>query len=219
MKRKRLVVSLSIVGVLLVAIVCLIVFLPGLSKPRDLGIEADKSLSDSVSAKLSGFSSRSKSFGLNSADPITLNSQEITSYLAYSTPSGFLLNSAQARINDDNTIDVAGSIDKELFIEYVMTEGYDEDDLKKEVPMIGLVPSKVNIYAKIEGEVNAAQGSDIDVLEFEIMGFSLPESLYSKEELSELLTVNIDSYMKNTAANNGLYFQSATIQNGEIVIK
>ena len=142
--------------VLLLAAAAVYFFVPGLHKPNDLGIKSSGEAYTRAMNKLGVTKDKSPTSGTADSYTITygaphavttgLTSEEITSFLSENRPPYYAVKNVQVRINNDGTIEAAGNLDTNYVFNEMLNGQYTKQDAQKELPMLGLIPSSVNVY-------------------------------------------------------------------------
>lgn len=232
MKRKKGKGCLIALGVLIIIIativLCLIFFFKGFFEPKDLGIKSSKSAYESAMSKL-GYTKDDAPTGSDPDDynyiygPLhdvdaALTSEELTSFFNYNRPEYYALDDVQIRINSDDTMEMSCSLDLKYFIDEVLGGKYTQEEIEEKMPMLGILPHKVNLYCKISGEINNNTAEDFDVSDIEVQGFGIPKTIYTGDEATKNIEDIVTSALSRVTAKNGSSFDSVKIDDGKLMI-
>jgi len=226
-KGKGCLIALLVVVVIIGFIVAAAaIFLPGLFKPKDLGIKTSKSAYDSAMAKLRYTKDEAPETGeaedytyeygaTNSVDT-ALTSEELTSFFNYNRPDYYAIENLQIRINDDDTIEVSGSLNRDYLLQNILEGEYTEEEIKKEIPMLNLIPSSINFYVNLEGSITNNEVDNFNFNDIEIMGIGIPDSVYDTDEAYETIIDIIDTSIEKVMQKTGASYESVKVENGEL---
>jgi hypothetical protein len=191
-KRRGLKVFLIILLVLIAGAAGVYFLMPGLSRPVDLGVRSSRAAYESAVGKLGiikdeaprGGSSGDYSVvytGSNAIDT-SLTSEEITSFLGENRPPYYALKNVQVRINDDGTVEASGTIDTSYVYDVILQGLYSREETRAALPMLGLIPDKVNVYVKLAGSIDDNHVTGLNVEAASVMGITIPTELISSNE-------------------------------------
>lgn len=214
-----LIFILAVVLVFVFSAVGIALFLPGFFGPKSLGIKSSIKAYESAMSKL--HLSEENAYLTEDAVSIDtkLSSEELSSLLNYFDPDFKAFDKAQIRINKDDTIELSASISKDYFLEKMLDGQYSQEDLKKEIPVIGIIPESVNIYMKMQGEVSNNILSDFAISDISVMGISLPKSIFDKADLNSNLMSGLNSFMEDVVQKSDAEFSTIKAENGELIIQ
>ena len=221
-----LIIFVVIIGVIIGS---LFIFLPGLFKPKDLGVKTTKDAYESALSKLKYNKDDAPSTG--EADDYTyeygstnyvdtaLTSEELTSFFNYNRPDYYAIKDLQIRINDDNTIEVAGALNKTYILESILEGEYTEEEIKEELPMLNLIPGSINFYVNIEGEISDNEATKFDINDVEIMGIGIPDSIYDTSEAQYTLIDIINESIAKVVQKTGTSYDLIKVEDGELIFQ
>lgn len=203
--------------------------LPGVFKPNDLGIKTSDQAYESAVQKLGYTKDKAPSigaaqdykytYGSPKAADISLTSEEITSFLNVNRPPYYAIKNVQVRINPDNTVEAAASLDVPYVFNYILDGKYNKDDAKKALPMLGLLPDKINVYSKFSGGVRNNRIEKMSIDKVSIMGIPIPGTLVNTTGATSFVKSSIDNYIgKETSKQNSRY-DLLEVNNGNLVFK
>ena len=220
---KGLIIAIVIIGALALGLSLL---LPGLFSPKDLGVSSSEEAYQSLLVKLNYTKDTSPETGVAEdylvvyGPPVAVNtsltSEEITSFFNENRPDYYALKDVQVRINDDNTLDFSANLDTNYVFSEILGDSYSREDAKDALPMLGLLPQKVNIYCNAGGSVEDNQIRSFSLNDVSIMGIGIPDSLIQSEQASAFIVSTLDGYMQKYAAASGNSFDSLKMENGEL---
>jgi len=228
-KHKGCLVTLLVVIIFLGVIAgSIAIFLPGFFGPKDLGVKTSKTSYESAVAKLGYLKDKAPSTGtaedyayhygaVKSVDT-TLTSEELTSFLGYNRPDYYALKKVQIRINEDN-LELSATLDTDYFIDKVLSGKYSKEDIKNAIPVIHSIPKSVNIYSKIEGEINSNQASNLAISDVEVMGVGLPSSIYNSSKAQTEITNIVNDYIETSIQKSSANYETIKVQDGALVLK
>lgn len=227
-KGKGLVVLLVLVLIIGAGVLSLYLFLPGLLGPKSLGIKSSPEAYNSAMVKLGITKDEAPKTGsaesyqviYGAPHPVNtaLTSEEITSFINENRPDYYALKNVQVRINDDGTVEASGSIDTAYIFEKILGGEYTEEDLKSAVPMLGMLPGSVNLYAKGTGEINNNQIENVDIQNLTVMGISIPDSALT-EAGTQIIVETLEGYMERENAKNNSDIEHMAIEDGKLVVE
>lgn len=227
MKRRGCLTGLLIVIVVIgAAAAAMAIFLPGFFGPKFLDVEISQKAYESAVAKLENVSGAAPAAGkagdAGGREPLkaintSLTSEELTSYINYGSPDSYGMKQMQIRINKDDTLEISGAVDTDYLLEDVLEGGYDREDIKKAMPMLGLLPKSVNIYSRIGFEITNGQTSNLTVNDIQVMGVGVPEDIY--EEAKTGIGYILGDFIKELEQKTGADYNSVRIRDGRLVIK
>lgn len=229
-KRSGCLVSmLVIIGLISAIALCAAIFVPGLFKPHDLGIKTSNEAYESTINKLKLTKDNAPEkgaaedykyiYGNTQAVDIYLTSEEITSFLNINRPGYYALKNAQVRINPDNTIEAAATLDVSFVFKDILEGKYNKEDAKKALPMLGLLPNKVNLYCKFSGGIKDNMLDQLNIHKTSVMGIPIPESLINSSAATRFVEDNIGRYIKKAAAKSNAKYDQLKVDNEKLVFK
>ena len=213
MKRRGcLTVLLAIIIIIGAVAGAIAIFLPGFFGPKNLDVKISQTAYESAVTKLE--------YVMDKASVIdtALTSEELTSYINYKRPESYGLKKVQIRINSDDTLEIAGALDTDYFIDNVLKGKYSREDIKKAVPMIGLLPKSVNIYSKIGVEIVNNQTSNLAVSDIEVMGVGLPDSICNSSKAKTEIGNILNAFIENSTKKTGAIYDSISVQDGVLIL-
>ncbi len=223
--KKKWYIKLIIFFVILSIIVLILgIVLPGLLWTKTLGVTYNKEDYSSIMTKLDYIKDEVptgniedyeyKYTGLKDVD-IEFTSQELTAFFNENRPNNFPVKNVQIKINNDGTIEASGSANVDYFLENVLVGKYSREQIKEEVPALGLLPSNVNLYLKVHGSITSNK-STLEIDDVSVQGISVPKYLYESNEAINTVTAGIDKLMADFNAKTGSDFYKIFVENGLI---
>ena len=168
-------------------------FVSGLSsvfmKQKDLGVEPDDKYAEAVYTRIGFENTFYKDPNPKDGEIVysgqieiddSLSSVEITSLMNTwekweSTP----FENAQARINDDGSVEFSAMVDVNKLEEFAKELGYTDDEISEGKSYLKVLNNKMPVYAKGEASMENNEAS-IDLTDGKIGNFPVPGSLLSK---------------------------------------
>lgn len=197
---------------------------PGLLRPYDLGIKSTREAYARSMEKLgitkdtapvSGTADDYKiTYGASHAVDTALTSEEITSFFNENRPPYYAVKDVQVRINEDGSIEASGRLDTSYVFNVMLNGQYSKQDAQAALPMLGLIPDKINIYFKATGGVDNNLIQGLNVESFSVMGIGLPQSLITSAE--PFITQVLDVYIATQCAKGGSSIDSLEVNNGKL---
>ncbi len=218
----------------IICLVCIVAasvyfFLPGLFRSYNLGVQSSETAYMSAMQKFSMTKDQSpvqgKSedyeyvYGKPQAVDTLLDSEEITSFFNVNRPSYYALENVQVRVNSDGTIEASATIDTDYVFSNILNGKYTREDVKRELPMLGLLPGKVNIYSKISCRIVNNKLEELDIQKAGIMGIGIPESLINSSNATTFIKDTIGGYLEKTTTKSNVRYESVEVKDGKLVIK
>ncbi len=212
----------------IVIILILGFMMPGLLWTKSLGVTYTKADYDSMMSKLqyvkdavpTGDSEAKYNYVFGVAKPIEVSftSAEITSFLNMNRPSYFAVKNVQVKINNDGSIEASGAANVDYFLNEVLGSKYSRDQIKKEIPALGFLPSSVNLYLSFEGSVtnNISTGSLKSV---SVQGIPIPTNYVASSEAIQTLTNGVNNLMTKYNNKTGSNFDKIAVVDGKILFK
>lgn len=228
-KRRGCIAALLVLLAIVIGIAVLAsVVLPGLFKPKKLGIDSTQESYESAMLKLNYTKDTAPltgkaedyvyTYGAPTQVSTSLTSEELTSFFNYNRPDYYALKDVQIRINPDNTIEFSAKIDTEYIIKKVLGGDYTEDEINNAIPFIKFIPASVNIYSHFSGEIVDNKALSFEVSDVKVMGFGLPVDLYKTTEAQTQIIALIDNLLVMTTEKTKGTFTSIKVENGELKI-
>jgi hypothetical protein len=218
---------LIVLAVIVIGGAAVYLLLPGLSRPVDLGIRSSREAYDSAMEKLEITKDKSPVSGTADDYTITygaphdvdtsLTSEELTSFFNENRPPYYAVQNVQVRVNDDGSVEASATLDTGYVFNQMLGGQYSKKDAQSALPMLGLIPEKVNIYFKVQGGVRDNQIEELSVDTVSVMGIQIPQSLIGDN--MSFITNTLDSYIANECGSVGAYISSIEAGNGIIDIK
>lgn len=229
-KRSGCLTSLLVLIGLLCAIALSAYFLlPGLFKPHDLGIKTSSKSYESSMKKLNFTKDKAPTtgeaedykytYGKPQAVDTSLSSEELTSFFNTNRPDYYALKNVQIKINPDNTIEAAATLDVSYVFGNILDGKYSREDAQKALPMLGLLPNNINIYCKASGGIKDNKLNQLSIHNVSVMGIPIPESYVSSSDAKQFINTNIGGYLERVTAKSNTRFDLLQVNNGNLAIK
>jgi len=226
-KHGGLITLLIIIIVLLAGFIAVTLFVPGMVLPVNLGVKSTyedyqtamnklgltKDTAPDTGTALDYRVSYSGSHEVNE----DLTSDELTSYINENRPPYFAVKDVQIRINEDGTIEASGKLDTSYVFEQVLDGDYTMEDAKRALPMLGLIPANVNLYAKFSGAVVNNHIEDLDVDSISVMGITIPGDMIESNEY--FIVDTLDNFIARSNAKSGADIDLITVEDGKLNVK
>jgi hypothetical protein len=221
---KKLLIFLLIVtiGVLVASY-----YLPGLLWSKSLGISYSKADYDSFMTKIGYTKDDIPSGDLSEYEyvygpvknvNVSLTSEEITAFFNEGRPDNYAIKNVQVRINSDGTIEAVASASVDYFLQEFLNGEYTRDDIKNEIPVLGWLPSSVNLYMKVDGMISDNESS-IAIYDVSVQGIPLPSSMVKSADAKEFLTSGIDKLLSVSNEKSDTYFEKLAVENSGLTLK
>ncbi|MHB1150725.1 MAG: zinc ribbon domain-containing protein [Eubacteriales bacterium] len=149
----------------------------------------------------------------------TLTEQELTALSNYNRPSYNAVKNVQIQINPDNTVNFSADIDKNYFIDDVLSKNDDSNKIAQSFPLLIFMPNTVNVTCTMSAEIEDNKTSDFNVTKATVMGIGIPESMYSTPEMKTQIITSLNSYLAENTEKTGAYFDTIKVQDGELIVK
>lgn len=227
-KHGCLITLLSVLGVVVVALLCIAIFLPGFFKPKGLGVKTSKEAYESALNKLNHTKATVPSTEAREDDTNTyaelvdvdasLTSEEVTSLFNYDRKKYYMVKKAQIRVNPDDTVEFSGAVDTDYFLDEFLDGEYSREELTETFPMIKAIPDSVNLYIKLSGEIEDNRTVDFALNSIEVQGISLPASLYDTDLAQEEISSILDDFLARKAEKSNSTYTTLKAEGGELQI-
>jgi hypothetical protein len=227
-----LVAILVFFAVLAVAGIVTYLCMPGLYKPNNLGVKASQEAYDSAMRKLTTKSDRSEeaistetvneeysaSFIASDVNA-ALTSEEITSLLTINRPDDYPLQETQVRLNEDDTMEISSSVSVDFLLEDLLDNEITKEEIADAVPILKSLPEDVNLYIKLNADVEGNEIGNLDIEKLSVMGVTIPESMIGTEDAGDFLIDSINNYLENKTAETGERFDTLKVQDGSLIVE
>lgn len=224
-KKKWYLKLLIFIGIIGIIILILGFVFPGLLWAKNLGIKYTKADYTSILNKLDYVKDETptgnsiedyeyKYEGLKDVE-IEFTSEELTAFFNEDRPSYFPVKNVQIKINNDGTIEASGTADVDYFLNNVLSEKYSREQIKEEIPALGILPSKVNLYLKVSGSIEDNK-STLNMQNVSVQGIPLPSTIYDTNEAINTVSSGIDKLMSDFNSKTGSDFYKIFVENGKI---
>lgn len=201
----------------------------GLFKPHDLGVKTSKQAYESAVQKLGYTKDKAPTegtaedykytYGTPKAVNVSLTSEEITSFLNENRPPYYAIKNVQVRINPDNTVEAAASLDVAYLFNYILDGKYNRNDAQNALPMLGLLPDKINVYSKFSGGIRNNKVEKMSVEKVSVMGIPIPETLVSSSEAKSFVNSSLNNYLGKESAKQKSTCELLEVDNGNVNFK
>lgn len=221
-----LLVFICILGI---AALALSFLLPGFFNPHDLGIKSSKGEYEIALAQLKLAKDEAPitgsekdyqiSYGKAQAVQTSLDSEEITSFFNENRPDYYALKNVQIRINPDNTLEAAATMNTSYIFDEILSGKYSREDANKVLPMLGLLPDKINLYCKLSGSIINNQTEDLNIQNVSVMGIPIPKNIIGSPEASQFIESTLDNYIEKTAEKSGASYDLLQVSDGKLQLE
>ena len=230
-KRRSGCLTFLLISVCIIGLVSLAVYfaVPGVFRSYDLDVKASAAAYDSAMGKMGYTKDKAPSkgaaedytytYGSPKAVDVLLTSEEITSFLNINRPPYYAIKNVQVRINPDNTVEASASLDVSYVFNYILDGKYSRDDAKKALPMLGLLPDKVNVYSKFSGGIRNNRIEDMSIHKVGVMGIPIPQSLVNSNDTRSFIKNGIDNYIGKETAKQNSRCELLEVNDGKVVFK
>ncbi len=223
-----LIALLVFAGTIAAILVALYLLLPGLLRPYDLGsktsVEAYNSALNKIHLKKDAAPDVGEAadykikYGKAKKGNVFLTVDEIASFMNHNRPDYYALKNFQIRINKDNTVETAGTLNTEYVFEKVLANKYNLQDAKKALPMLNLIMGDVNVYCKFKAKIANNSVKSLDLQNVGIMGIPVPNQLIDSNEAESFVMDNISSFLKRTCKETGANYKLMEVKNQKLHI-
>lgn len=200
------------------------IFLPGFFGPKNLNAKTSQKAYESALVKLGYVKDEAPSTG-KSEDYVykygeikkvntTLTSEELSSFFNLNRPDYYAIKNVQIRVNTDNTVEISASINTKYFLDKVLGSKYNQEDIKKAVPILGILPGTINIYTKAAGAISNNKASNLNINDVEIMGINIPKSMYDTSKVQTDISNMINNFITKSNEKTGSSYDLIQPQNG-----
>lgn len=229
-KRKgRVWIVLGIIVVVIAGgILALQLIFPGLLWKKSLGVTYDGAIHSAALDKLGMSQAPAPTAGTRGdyntvyGDPVpvdtTLDSAELTAFFAENRPDYYAIQDPQIRIGDDDTIELVASADVSYFLDVVMGGTYTLEEIKAEMPALGLLPDHVNIALTMDAGVSDNK-ADVDLKQVSVQGIPIPSDIIDSGNAQQLVEQAFDSILQQYSDKAGLFIDELSVHDGTVDLK
>ncbi|MFZ2125540.1 MAG: hypothetical protein WA087_03585 [Candidatus Saccharimonadales bacterium] len=228
-KKHRLLRTLGIMSIICVIIIVSLGFIfPGLLWTKDLGVSYTKQDYDSFLKKAQYIkdsvptgSSRDNYkyvYGKTSAVNTEFTSSELTAFANYNRPSYFAVKNVQIRINKDGTIEASGTVNVDYVLNEILGGKFSREQIVKEIPALGILPSNVNLYVNVGGSV-ISNSASLTLNSVAVQGIPIPDTYVKSSEGVSTVTNGINNLISKSKANTGSSIEKLAMENEKIVLQ
>ena len=220
---KGLIIFIVTVGVI-VAILGFI--LPGLLWPKNLGVKYTDADYESVMEKLSYTKDEAPSngeaedytytYGENNDVEVEFTSEEISAFFNENRPGYYAVKNVQVKVNEDGTIEASGSINVDYVLNEFLSDEFSKEEIKDEIPALGLLPNNVNIYFKVGGSITDSKVSP-SVESVSVQGIPIPAKYSSSKEALNRIVDGINNLMATHTKKTNTDFKSIKVEDSKII--
>ena len=222
---KRLIIFVVIVALIVILLGYLF---PGLLWTKNLNVKYTKKDYASIMTKLDyikdevptgdNIEDYEYKYGELQDVDIAFTSEELTAFFNEGRPSYFPIKNVQILINEDGTIEAVASANVDYFLNNVMTGKYSREQINNEIPALGILPSNVNLYFKVNGSI-ANNKSTVGINSVAVQGITLGDDITKSSEAINTVTAAIDKLMADFNAKTGSDFYKIFVEDGKIQFK
>lgn len=201
---------------------------PGLLWPKSLGVNYTQKDYKSMMSKLNyikdavptGDSREEYNYVYGEVVPIEVEftSEEITAFINENRPDYYAVKNVQVRINSDGSIEATGSANVDYFLNEILGGKYSREQIKKEIPAIGLLPNNVNLYLSVGGNITDNK-SNLNINSVAVQGITIPSNYVKSNEALNTVTEGLDNVISKYNTNSGATFEKLAVQDQKIVFK
>lgn len=228
-KRHRFIKFLiSFVIIIAIAVLSLNHFVPGLLTTKDLGVKYSNEDYESAVSKLSTIrellpslstqNDTTYNYGETKDIDIRLTSAEITAFLNTDKSTEFAAKNCQVSINNDNTIEASGAINVDYFLSEILNGKISREQIVKEIPALGILPSYVNLYIDFSGSIIDNQSS-ASINSVAVQGITIPNEFVNSKEATDVFTTGINTFLSKNNEITGSSIDTLIAENNEVVLK
>ena len=227
-KKKKCFLKKLLIFVVIISIIVFILgfILPGLLWPKDLGVEYTEADYKSMLVKLSytkdeapsngDFEDYTYVYGNNNDVEVNFTSEEISAFFNENRPDYFPVKKVQVKINDDGSIEASGSINVEYVLNEFLSEEFSKEQIKDEIPALGLLPKNVNLYFKASGSITDNKVSP-SVDSVAVQGITIPAKYSSSSEALDRIVDGINNLMVSYTKTTKTNFKSLKVEDSKII--
>jgi len=211
-----------------IAILTLGFVFPGLLWTKNLGVSYTKQDYDSFLAKAQYTKDTTPigdskddytyKYGETAALNAKFTSAELTAFVNYNRPSYFAVKNVQIRINKDGTIDAAGTVNVDYVLNEILGGKFSRQQIVKEIPALGILPSNVNLSLNIEGSV-INNSASFSLNSIAVQGIPIPDQYSKSSEGISIATTGINNLISKSSANSGANINKLAVENENIVLE
>lgn len=213
--------------IIIVGIISLNYFVPGLLTTRNLGVKYSTEDYESAVAKLSTIkdllptlstqTEATYTFGMPAVFDIKLTSAEITAFLNTDKSTEFAAKNCQVLINEDNTIEASGAINVDYFLSEILNNKISRDQIVKEIPALGILPDSVNLYVDFSGSIINNQSSAL-INSVAVQGITIPSEFINSKEAIDTLTSGVNAFIAKNNNVTGSSIDKLAAEGGSVVL-
>lgn len=227
-KKKGLIKFITFLVMVGVIVLSLGFVFPGLLWTKSLGIKYTKEDYQSVMNKLNYVKDAAPTgsskdeydyiYGETTDINVEFTSEELTAFFNEGRPDYYAVKNVQIRVNADGTIEAVGSANVDYFLNEILGGKYSREEIKNEIPALGLLPKNVNLYLNVSGSV-INNKSSINMNSVSVQGVPIPSTYVKSGEAVGTVTEGLDNVIAKGKTNSGLDVEKIVVENGKIVFK
>jgi hypothetical protein len=146
---------------------------------------------------------------------VEFTSEELTAFFNENRPSYYAIKNVEIKINEDGTIEAVANASVDYFLNEFMSGKYSRDQIKEEIPALGLLPKTVNLYVKFSGSVlNNSSSASINTVA--VQGITIPSNLINSSEAINIVTTGCNNLMSTYNSKTGSTFNKIAIEDSKI---
>lgn len=222
---KKLLIFVAVLGVI---ILILGFIFPGLLWTKSLGVTYTKADYKSMMDKLAYVKDETPkgtskddytyTYGEIKHVEVEFTSEELTAFLNEGRPDYYAIKKVQVKINKDGSIEAVASTNVDYILEELLDGKYTRGQIKKEIPALGILPNKVNLYLKFDGSVtNNIVNTNISALS--VQGIPIPSNIIKNDEGIRTLTEGLNNSIAKQKQKSGANYEKAAVENSKIIFK
>ena len=212
--------------IILAAIVVALGFIfPGLLWTKSLGVKYTEKDYKSMLEKLQYIKDETPT--LDSADLYTytygsvknvnveFTSEELTAFFNENRPSYYALKNVQIKINSDGTIEAVANANVDYFLNEFLSGDFSKEDIKEQIPALGLLPNTVNLYINFGGSVVNNKANAI-VNSVQVQGVTIPNKFVNSNEAINVINDGCNNIMNSYNTKTGSTFKKIAIEDSKV---
>lgn len=148
----------------------------------------------------------------------SLTERELNALANYNRPGYDAVKNIRISVNDDNTADFSAVVDTQYFIDDILSKSPDSG-MSNLFPLMIFLPDTVKVSGNAAFEIKDNQIEHLEMSRVTFMGIEIPASMYSTPESESQIITAADEALAKSSEENGTYFESVKIRDGELAVK
>ena len=125
----------------------------------------------------------------------------------------------QVKINQDNSIEFSGTIDKNALADSELFAGMDDESLENMIPMLKYVPLSINLYAHLFLEVVDNKSVGLEFKEIKVKGVEIPTLFYNTEAAMSNINKGFTEILSKRTKRTGATYDLLRVEDEKLLVE